>query len=438
MENKRSGFGCALIIAVIGLVLRMLWISVQKLNHVGDGMYERLALNLLEGHGFSVMEQFPFVPTAVRPPVYPVWIALVYRLFGQNLIAVFYSQALIGALTSLVVYRIGKEIHSEKLGLLAAFLFAVHPYPQLYVTGRFVEVLYCFFLTVTVFFLSRAWKQHDQFKNWILAGISSGMAALTRSEFFLFSLFFFFLIGITGTYRSRWKGGLVLIMAMFLTLSPWIVRNYLHFRKVIPTSEFYGVMFMVTTLDETEFNQKKFPSNPEAHPPSYAANYPMAIKTFQIYGGAQHFSRVNDLPAYDREALKIGIANVRKNPLGYFYKRIKELPCFWIESGNYILCFIDERIPVTSWKTLLKKPDPWIFFWKFFGLAITSLIPFYLAVVGMWRYHFRWRDWVPLFSIPLFVTLIHIPFWYEVRYSVPLYPMVFLFTAMGILKPLKA
>jgi 4-amino-4-deoxy-L-arabinose transferase-like glycosyltransferase len=425
----------ALIIAAIGLVLRLLWISAQKLSHTGDGMYERLAMNLLEGHGFSVMDHFPFTPTNIRPPMYPLWIAFIYLLFGRNLMALFYSQALMGALTSVIVYWIGKEIHSEKLGLLAAFLFAIHPYPQLYVTSLFVEVLYSFFVAVTVFFLCRAWKHYDRFQNWILAGISSGIASLLRSEFFLFPLFLISLMIVTGTYRNRLKGGFILMVSVFLTLSPWMVRNYLHFKKIIPTSDsLYGVMFMVTTLDETEFNQKFFPSNPEAHPPSYAISYPAAIEIFKIQGNGEHYNRAGELLAYNRETLRIGINNVRKNPFNYLYKRVKEFPYFWFESGNYILQFIDKKIPGTSWKSLLKNPDPWILFWKFFGMLVTSLLPFGLALLGIWRYRLRGRDLVPLFSILLFVTLIHLPFWYEVRYSVSLYPIVFLFTAMGILK----
>ncbi len=434
MGNRKSGLVYALLIVAIGLVLRLLWISVKGLSHTGDALYEQLAVNLLQGHGFTGMDHPPFTPTAVRPPLYPAWIAFIYLLFGQNLMAVFYSQALIGALTSLIVYWIGKELHSEKLGLLAAFLFVIHPYPQLYVTSLFVEVLYSFFLVIAAFFLCRAWKHYDQAKNWVFAGISIGIASLTRSEFFLFPLFLLFLIIMTGNHRTWLKGGLILTISVILTLSPWMVRNYLHFKKIVPISDsLYGLMFMVTTLDETEFNQKNFPSNAEAQPPNYAISYPTVDKIFQIQANTQNYNRVSELPAYDQEVLRIGIKNVRKNPLKYFYKRIKELPYLWIESGNYVLCFIDPRVPTISWKSLLKKPDPWIIFLKFFGLLVTSLLPFVLAFWGAWRCRFRWSDFIPLFSIPLFITLIHIPFWYEVRYSIPVYPMVLLFTAMGIL-----
>ena len=435
MGDRKSGLVYALIIVAIGLGLRLLWISVQGLSHTGDLLYERLAVNLLQCHGFTTMDRLPFTPTAVRPPLYPAWIAFIYLLFGQNLMAVFYSQALIGAFTSLVVYWIGKEIHSGKLGLLAAFLFTIHPYPQLFVTCLFVETLYSFLLACAVLFLCRGWKKESAYNNWIFAGVGMGLAALTRSEIFVFPLLLVFLMRVIPSIRKRlMTGGLLFLLSATLTLLPWTIRNYIHFKKLIPISDsFYGIMFMVTTLDKNEYDQKQHPSAFQAQPPTYASSYPMVVKTFEIFSDPKNYNRTNEIALYDQQALPIGIEKVKKAPLKYLVNRVKELPYLWIESGNYLLHFIDERIPNTSWRTLLKKPNLWILFWKSFGLLVTSILPLGLALWGIGSYRKRWRDFIPLFLIPLLITLMHIPFWIEVRYSVPSYPIIFVFTAMGIL-----
>lgn len=126
-----------------------------------------------------------------------------------------------------------------------------------------------------------------------------------------------------------------------------------------------------------------------------------------------------------------GIANIKKAPIKYLLKRIKELPYLWLESGNIVLGFIDKRIPGTSWKKLVEKPQWDIIFWKSLGLLVTSIVPYSLALLGIWFYRNRLGDLIPLISLPIFVTLIHIPFWIEVRYAVPAFPCVFVLTAIG-------
>ena len=435
LDMARKEIISCILIVVLGFFLRFLWISVQGMSHVGDILYERLAVNLLAGHGFTTMDQLPFSPTAVRPPLYSLWIALVYALFGQNLVTIFYSQAFIGAITSVVVYWIGREVHSPKAGLLSAFIYAIHPYPQLFVTTLFPEVFYSLLLALTVLFLWRAWKRETDIQQWILAGVFSGLAALTRSEFFPFALFIVCLILVFRKSRRLIRGGMVFLLAMMLTVLPWTIRNYIHFKKILPISNsFYGVMFMVTTLDESEYDQKQHPSAFYAQPPSYANSYPMAVKLFEVFSDPKNYNRVNEIAIYDEQAFPIGVEKVKKDPLGYLIRRLKEVPYLWIESGNYVLNFVDPRITKTPWKQLLKKPDWWIFSWKFFGLVVTSLLPLGLALFALWRYRHWGNNLIPLISVPLFVTLIHLPFWFEVRYTVPTYPIVFVLTAMGMIK----
>ncbi|MBI1975902.1 MAG: glycosyltransferase family 39 protein [Candidatus Omnitrophica bacterium] len=433
--TRKTKIGYGLAVMAVGLLLRILWVSLSQLSDIGDLLYERLAVNILEGHGFTAMDASPFAPTAVRPPLYPLWIAFVYFIFGQNLMPLFYSQTVLGALTIPIVYLIGKEAHSEKTGLLGAFLFAIHPYPQFYATCLFAEVLYSFLLACAILFLCKAWKRPDWSKGWWISGILMGLAALTRSELFLYPLLLIMLAFFLKREKKflLMKGVAIFSISMGLVLLPWTVRNFVHYKKVIPISDsFYGMIFMVTTLDETEYDQKQHPSAFYIQPPSYAANYPMIVKMFEVFSDPKNFNRINEIAAYDRQAFAIGVEKIKKTPIRYLLNRIKELPYLWIESGNYLLQFIDKRIPATSWGTLFDKPDVWMISWKLMGLVLTSLIPYGFALLGIWRCRHRLGDFLPLLSLPVFVTLAHIPFWIEARYAVPAYPFVLLFTAIGM------
>lgn len=431
-ENRRN-FLFLLIILLVGFLFRVFWVVALRGSNPGDLLYERLGINLLHGNGFTAMDRSPFTPAAVRPPLYPLWIAFVHWMAGQKIAVVFYSQVFLSTITILLVYWIGKQIHSQKTGLLAAAVLALHYYPPFYVAFIFEVVLYSFLLTCGVLFLCQAWKYPHQIKSWCLAGFFMGLAALTRSELFLFPLLLLVLTALLR--RALLKGVVILCLAMGVTLLPWMARNYVHFKKIIPISNaFYGTMFLVTTLDESEYDQKQHPSAFDKQPAIYATNYPMVVKTFEIFGNASDY---NEMIPYDKQAVAVGMANVKKDPVKYLLKRIKELPYLWFESGNNVFDFVDKRIRRTSWKMLIQHPQWEIIFWKMMGLLITSILPYGFVLLGLWFYRRRIGDLIPLISLPLFITLIHIPFWIEVRYAVPVFPCVFVLTAIGVFESKK-
>ena len=56
-----------------------------------------------------------------RPPLYPVFLALLNTLFGADYKwAARVAQVLIGSAVVFPVYLLGKEAHSRRIGLLAA------------------------------------------------------------------------------------------------------------------------------------------------------------------------------------------------------------------------------------------------------------------------------------------------------------------------------
>jgi len=76
--------------------------------------YERLALNLIAGHGFSQGQEESFAPDIYRTPVYPLFIALIYAIFGQAPQAVSALQVLIASLATGLCYLMGRQMLSER------------------------------------------------------------------------------------------------------------------------------------------------------------------------------------------------------------------------------------------------------------------------------------------------------------------------------------
>jgi hypothetical protein len=66
--------------------------------------YIQVARNFLAGHGFSRQVAPPYFPSATRTPIFPVFIAFIYQVFGNNNLALVLAQILISLSTVGLTY----------------------------------------------------------------------------------------------------------------------------------------------------------------------------------------------------------------------------------------------------------------------------------------------------------------------------------------------
>src|SRR5215510_1278503 len=74
-------------IAITALALGFrLFLALHLPNDDDDDgkFYALVARNLLDHHGYSGEEEEPYVPTYVRVPGYPLFLAGIFRVFGVN------------------------------------------------------------------------------------------------------------------------------------------------------------------------------------------------------------------------------------------------------------------------------------------------------------------------------------------------------------------
>jgi 4-amino-4-deoxy-L-arabinose transferase-like glycosyltransferase len=216
-----------LAILTLGAGVRLgLWTWFQGQSpHIEDEQdYNRLACNLVE-HGEYGFE--PGQPNSLRPPLYPVLVAGVYRVFGlENYQAVRLLQALLSLANVLLVYALGSAILSRRAGLWAAGLYAFYPSMLGYNNLLLTEVLFTFLLCAFCVLLIHA-LQRDSFRSLVLAAIVLALAALTRSVVWLFPpvLAGFLLLAFHGGWRRRFLAGATFVAVFALVLAPWAIRN---------------------------------------------------------------------------------------------------------------------------------------------------------------------------------------------------------------------
>jgi 4-amino-4-deoxy-L-arabinose transferase-like glycosyltransferase len=109
----------------------------------------------------------------------PLFLALVYFLFGYSHMAVKVVQQGIDLISCLLVYGIGRELVNPRAGLAAALLFAAYPAYTRYSLAVMTETLFLFLLIASLFLLARTTRSGAS-ADALVAGLVTGLSVLVR------------------------------------------------------------------------------------------------------------------------------------------------------------------------------------------------------------------------------------------------------------------
>ena len=144
------------------------WLENLQLDHrVYDEWAQRIAAgDWLGGESFFL------------DPLYPYFLALLYKIFGRDLLLVRLVQVAFGVGTCYLTAILGRRIAGSAVGNLACLIAALFA-PAIYYESMLEKTsLSVFLITLAlVLFLGRSWLER------LLAGAFLGLAALTRANF---------------------------------------------------------------------------------------------------------------------------------------------------------------------------------------------------------------------------------------------------------------
>src|SRR4051812_3096307 len=90
--------------------------------------YSRLATALATTGRFTPYPESPrFIPEVIRTPVYPAFLAVLYKLFGQDQVYVAAAQTGLFAMICLLVFAIARRVTTEGIAGVAALATAFFP-----------------------------------------------------------------------------------------------------------------------------------------------------------------------------------------------------------------------------------------------------------------------------------------------------------------------
>ncbi len=253
--TRKNTTGLLIVILLFALGVRVFYFSalsrrMEELVISDMATYDLLAVNLVEKGYYGVDG-----PWSYRPPLYPWFLSLIYRLVGHSHSLARLGQALLAVLSVLLVFSLARELIGIGGALLAAFLTAAD-FSLIHISGLFLsENLYIPLSLVLILLLARGFRE-PKILTFLGAGVAGGLAALCRPTVlpFLFLAGLVPLLGgdcfapaglaMTGK-RKKIRGAAgwaVMLAAAGLTIAPWTIRNYCLHRTFVPISTNTGTM----------------------------------------------------------------------------------------------------------------------------------------------------------------------------------------------------
>jgi len=192
-----------------------------------------------------------------KPPFFLWLIAISFKLFGINEIALRIPSVLLSTLLVPVLYRMGTLLFNKKAGYYCAFIFALANYQIEMVSGIIGsdhnDVAFMFFITLSFWALIE--YRFSRQKKWLyLIGLFSGTAILVK---WIMGFLVFFCWGLTiildrdkrFSFKS-YKGIITSFMISLLVAIPWQVYIFLTFPKEAYDTYFSYANHFTSSLDE--------------------------------------------------------------------------------------------------------------------------------------------------------------------------------------------
>lgn len=393
--------------------------TVSELPGIHDQIsYDRLAIRVLNGYGFSFAEQhWPMTragePTAHWSFLYTLYLTGLYALFGsQPLIARLFQAAIVGGIQTYLVYRIGEKTFSKNVGLVSAAITAFYIYFIYYSGALMTEPFYITAILSSLFFALQTAESKNRSQDARLGfalGISIAIAVLLRQVFLLFLPFLYLWIWLA---RSR-RGLGIPVVSTVLSLLILVL-------SILPISLYNQSRFGRFVLLNTNSGYAFFWGNHPIYGTHFISILPEEMGSYQSLIPEE--IRTLDEAALDQELLKRGLQFVIDDPRRYILLSLSRIPAyfmFWPSSDSSLISNVSR---VASFGIML----PFMIYGLFLAAKYTRDRPgkFLLNLLS------SFEGLLILFAFVY--TGVHLSTWALIRYRLPVDAVLIPFAALSL------
>ena len=368
------------------LLPRLILVVSSSAGLTGDEVtYNELASSIFKGEGFSIRG----IPSTVLPPLYPYFLAFIYKLSGCSSVffSIRFAQAFLGAAACILVYLIANKLVCQKAAIVSFWLTVLNPAMIKCCERVRSECLFIFLLLIAIYISAAVYKKEKKIIPLsILLGLIFGLLSLTRGIFVLFPVFFIACLFFIKNKSGLIKGSLITVLFFSLTLAPWSIRNWRLLHAFVPVSTQSGLALY------SSFNPKDG----------------------KIYGLNARDKITEEADKLESEVAKSKflvsqtIQLIRQNPFRIF--RLELLKClyFWVP---------------LDWEVMGEGRYNFIY---------GFLFPFFIA--GFILSLRRFRDYLAIYLPVIYFQTMILIFYGSPRFRLPIEPCLSIFASIGIMR----
>jgi len=407
--------------------------------------YRRLGEVLAATGKFTRFPDAPqFVPEVIRTPAYPLFVAVIYRLFGVGQLPVAVAQTILFVGICLLVYGAARLIVSERLAWYAALAVALYS-PIPYFGALVMTEVWTTLLFTTASWLTIRAVARGRTADFAWLGVILGLTALSRPAFALYPLALAaagVIVAPLAGRRALVREWSAMVVVFALTMLPWFAYNY-RTLGVFTLSPAGGVgrgiwegswqarwsgrlQNELTHLADDIDDRAELDRSVRA----VAAREHLSAEPMLVYvhqwedirriwtSPVESSERARARVAADREYLRIGLDNIRAERPGDLARRLAR--------GVFVLWAGEIPFRYSEINSLPPRliHGVWAIQAAIGGMAIGGLIAL--------ARHRRAADALWL-AVPLvYITVVHFPLLTEARQSLPAQPIVLLLATIGV------
>ncbi len=387
--------------AVFGLGVFFLALSLRLvyLGQIHLGIYGNLLK--MEGTDCFLFVQWSFMLAEKgwlteidlqQSVLYTYFLTAVFKIFGTKVYIARLIQMLLGSLTCMMVFSIGRRSFSTLAGLLAGILAAAYG-PMIFYDAAILRANLITFLNTLLVLIMLLLQKRPRIALFLPAGLVLGLCILAKPNIIIFIpgiiVWLWLLAKKQGLKKTVAASGLIIIGTALL-LSLVFARN----------AALDMPIFSLTGKGKEEFISGNVPESP-------GVGWVVPDSTREIIERAD-----GKMVGVIREVLKEN----REDPVGFIRQQFRKLGAFLnaYEVANNLSIYVEKR-----YVPFMRLP------WPDFSLVLG------LGLLGLAAGLRRWRELFPLYSYLLLYSLGTIAFYFLARFRLPIIPAMTVFAGGG-------
>ena len=249
VRQNLSFFACA---GLAALALRLLFLFRFPAITADSLIYGDIARNWLQHGIYAVTDAGKIVPTFIRLPGYPAFLALVFSVFGMDHYrTAMLLQIFVDLGTCFLIADMARRLLSPRAAKAAFLLAGLCPFFANYAAAALTETWEIFFTALALDLALAALQTTQQLRVWMYCGLAIGAAILLRPdgglllaaiELYLAALALRGLSfsGSSPGFSGFMRAGLIVALVSLAPLIPWTLRNFYTLHRFQPLAPRYA------------------------------------------------------------------------------------------------------------------------------------------------------------------------------------------------------